>query len=605
LAATFFLTTPPTGAEAPLISKVEPPNWWAGMPDIDLQILVTGANLQNAHVKPMGHTLPARVELVSPDGRYVFLRVHLSSATRPGKYRFLLVGSKKEASFTFVVEEPLQHAGRFQGFGAEDIVYLAMPDRFADGDPATNDPPEVAHKSDRTKGRGHHGGDLAGIIRRLPYLEELGVTALWLTPIYKNLVEESYHGYWTVDYYAVEPHLADLKTYQAMVNKAHERGLKVIQDQVLNHTGPTHPWVDAPPTPGWYNGTRARHLASGHDIPVLADPGGTQHARQQILDGWFAGVLPDLNQDDPRVEQYLIQNSIWWIAKTGVDGVRLDAYPYAPRSFWARWHKAVKSCFPNLTVVGEVMDYHPDVVAFFQGGQKGFDGIDTGLDMVMDFPLCQAMRGVFAGKEKMSALAAVLRHDRLYPNPANLMTLYGNHDISRLATLAHGDVRRLKLANVFLLTCRGIPQLYYGDEIGMEGGEDPDNRRDFPGGFPGDPRSAFDSGQRTDKEKELLAHWKQWIDLRKKLPALRKGTQHHLHVDNDVYVFLRSYQSERVIVALSKAAKRRTVDVPVGPELKGAGRFVSLLDGATLAVEENKLRLTLPPWQAGIWQARP
>jgi glycosidase len=305
------------------------------------------------------------------------------------------------------------------------------------------------------------------------------------------------------------------------------------------------------------------------------------------------------------VEQYLIQNSLWWIARTGVDGVRLDAYPYAPRSFWARWHRAIKSCFPGLRVVGEIMNDNPDVVAFFQGGHTGFDGIDTGLDMVMDFPLCRAMRGVFAGKDKMSALTDVLRQDRLYADAANLMTLYGNHDISRLATLAGGEVRRLKLANAYLLSCRGIPQLYYGDELGLEGGEDPDNRRDFPGGFAGDPRSAFDPAQRTDKEKELLAHWKQWARLRQQLPALRKGSQHHLHVDSDVYVFLRTHQSERVIVALSKAARRKSIDVVFGPELKGVHKLISPLDGSTVAIEDNRIRLTLAPWDAALWQARP
>jgi glycosidase len=438
----------------------------------------------------------------------------------------------------------------------------------------------------------------------LPYLQELGVTALWLTPIYQNGRGDSYHGYWVADYYRIDSHLGELADFRRLVDRAHELGIKVIQDQVLNHTAPDHPWVKDAPTDSWWNGTRQNHLNNDYNIAALADRWACPVTRRPPLEGWFAGQLPDLNQNDPHVERYLIQNSLWWIAETGIDGIRLDAYPYVPRSFWRNWHREVGAQFPKLTAVGEVFHESPSVVSFFQGGRAGYDGIDTSLPALCDFPLAEALRGVLSGKQKMSSLPAILEQDRLYPNPAYLVTFVGNHDMSRLATLVKQDVAKIKLAHAILLTCRGVPQLYYGDEIGLSGEGDPDNRRDFPGGFPGDSHSAFDPAQRTETEKQIIEHWKAWVKVRKSNPALCRGELVTLFADDDAWISLRRTREEQVVVVLSKSAQPRRIQFPAPKNLWNA-RSLELLAGTGVDARlSEKLEINLSPMAAAVWRIK-
>ena len=439
-----------------------------------------------------------------------------------------------------------------------------MPDRFSDGDPSNDDPAVSRGEFNRAKPDRYHGGDFQGIINHLPYLKSLGVTALWITPIYDNVNNlgarepnpadpiGDYHGYGAVDFYGVEEHFGTLALLRELVQKAHALGLKVIQDQVANHTSPFHPWLADPPTPTWYNGTPAHHLDNNWDIPTLADLHAAPALQKTPLEGWFVNYLPDLNQNDPEVARYEIQNTLWWLGTAGFDGVREDTMCYVPRAFWQKWSAALRRQFPQAETVGEVNNGDIGVASFFQGGRTEPDGIDTGVRSLFDFPLYYPLRRVFAQGQPIRDVAYMLGRDTLYADPTRLVTFLGLHDDPRFLHEDGATVEGLKLAQTFLLTTRGIPMLYYGDEIGMNGGPDPDNRRDFPGGWPGDPLNAFTAEGRTSEQNDIWNHVQTLTHLRQSLPALRRGTLTNLYVSEQQYAYARQMKTgDAVVVALN------------------------------------------------------
>lgn len=420
-------------AAPPSVVKVEPPDWPSEDRATAVRILVTGRNLAGARVDA---TFPTKRLAVSPTGTHLFVDLQLPAHAKPGSYPIRVRTTDGNATAPFAIVAPLPASGRFQGFSPDDVIYLMMPDRFANGDPSNDDPAVSRGMYDPAKPRYYHGGDFRGIINRLPYLKDLGVTAVWLTPIYDNvnhlnerqkvdgLPIADYHGYGASDFYAVEEHFGTFDEFRELVDRAHALGIKVIQDQVANHTGPYHPWVQDPPTGTWFHGTEARHVAETWRTWTLIDPHATPATRSSTLDGWFVDVLPDLNQDDPEVARYLIQNTLWWIARTGIDGIRQDTVPYVPSSFWHDWNAAIHERYPNVRVVGEIYDTDPALPAFFQGGRAGFDS-------VFDFPLQDAIARVFTGKAPVRELPKMLAHDGLYPDPDRLVTFIGLHDMAR------------------------------------------------------------------------------------------------------------------------------------------------------------------------------
>ncbi len=363
---------------------------------------------------------------VSENGTYVFVDLHIPPTVPAGDYSLQLRTGAETTSVPFRIDAPLNPSGRFAGFSPDDVIYLIMPDRFANGDVSNDDPAVSKGLYGRSKSHLYHGGDLQGIIDHLPYLKELGVTALWLTPIYDNnnhmgvdafhpeRAVSDYHGYGTTDYYGVEEHFGSLALLRKLVDEAHRAGIKVIQDQVANHCGPTHPWVHDPPTATWFNGSAAHHLTETFNLWNLVDPHASADLIAPVLNGWFADALPDLNQDDPEVRTYEIQNALWWVGEAGFDGIRQDTLPYVPRSFWSAWSKALKAQYPNLRAVGEVLDPNPAITSYFQGG-RNHDGIDSGIDTVFDYPVYFALRDVFAHGRHLEDLIKMVANDGLYP----------------------------------------------------------------------------------------------------------------------------------------------------------------------------------------------
>ena len=576
-------------AQAPEILKVDPPSWWTRSSVNPVRVMISGKNFQGARVRVDGMIGTPKI---NAQGTHIFVDVFIPPNAQPGK-RTISVGS---ARASFEVLRPLNRAGRFQGFSPDDVLYLIMIDRFADGDPSNNEP-----IYDRKNKFYYHGGDLQGVIDHLPYLKELGVTAIWLTPWYDNydrlnqieLKEDKpstgFHGYNPQDFYGVEEHFGTHAKLRELVETAHRSGIKIIQDQVMNHTGPYHPWVDDPPTATWFNGTKAKHLNNVFQTWVLHDPRAVELLKRETMEGWFLDFLPDLNQHDPQVSRYLIQNTLWWIGTTGLDGIRMDTWQYVPNSFWRDWTRAVKREFPNFKVVGEVKDGDVVHTSFFQGGRVRFDGIDSGLDSLLDFPLFYPIRQAFAEGKAVDEIPKTLAKDYLYTNSEILVTLLGGHDDGRFMSEKGATLAGLKLANAFVLTTRGVPQLYYGDEIALEGGDEPTTRGDFPGGFPGDKRNAFTAGGRTKDEQELFEFIRRLTTLRREIEPLKSGSLVNLYVAEQQYAYARVLRHSAVVMVFNNDEKSAAFEFDISrigietnyvmQDRLGVSRDISVRDG--------------------------
>jgi neopullulanase len=582
--------------QAPAVHKIEPPNWWVDFRS-DLSLLLTGENLSGAQVVTASKAVKILGSDASANGHYLFVRLQILSST-PSTVLLDVNSASGSTSVRLPLLSRADSHGRFGGFSPDDVIYLIMPDRFADGDLSNDKPPGptgvYGRSYDRNNAMAYHGGDLRGIQQHLSYLHDLGATALWLTPVWKN-TDSDYHGYHVVDFYALDDHMGSMQDYQSLVADAHRLGMKVLIDYVVNHTGPHHPWANDPPTPTWFHGTPEHHLAPAYTFDGLVDPHASPREYINTLDGWFAGKLPDLNPDDPELAIYLAQNAMWWTEIAQLDGFRLDTFPYSTRTFWRGWHERLHQVYPQINDVGEVSDSDPAITAFFEGGRKQFDDIDSGLATVFDFPLESALRDVVIRSAPIQKIVDVLRSDELYPHPEMLVTFIGNHDKPRFVSETGSNPAKLKAAFSLLLTLRGVPQIYSGDEIGMPGGEDPDNRRDFPGGFPGDPHNAFTAGERTPEQQEIFTYVQSLLVLRKAHPALRTGKQWHIGWDNNYYAFLRESNEEKLMVIYNNAPKTLDLNIPIdNTPLETAHRLQAIFGSASAKLEAGKVRVSLP-----------
>jgi glycosidase len=548
-------------AQAPTIDKIDPPGWWAGLPDP--MLLVHGENLGGAQFAVSGRGVTLQRMQASANGHWAFLWLRTKNA---GAQQIAITARNDNgrAHRWFALAERSHSEHAHLGFSPADVLYLIMTDRFARSGEAD------AQALERDKPRGWHGGNLAGITQHLDYLQQLGVTAVWTTPVASNgAMPESYHGYAATDLYAVDSHFGTLADYRRLSDALHARGMKLVIDLVPNHLGVQHQWVKDPPTREWFHGTLEHHIGAQYDFAQLVDPHAPHAAWRAITDGWFTDAMPDLNQENPLVAAYLIENALWWVETAQIDGIRLDTFPYVSRAFWHQFHAALHAAYPQVTTVGEVFNGDAEITSFFAGGATRH-GIDTGLDTPFDFPVYFALRNVLIDGKPMSELARVLRQDALYPHAERLVTFLGNHDTMRFFTAAHESAAKLKLALGLVATMRGMPQIYSGDEIAMPGGDDPDNRRDFPGGFAGDAHNAFNAGGRSAVEQDVFAWTAALLALRKAHPVLQTGLQQNLAASDDVFAFVRAsddhgcspdHTQERVLVIVNKSAESRPLDL--------------------------------------------
>jgi len=605
--------------DAPVVKKVEPPNWWVGLTP-EVMLLLSGRNLQATHAScNLPEVIVGRTQS-SAQGDHLFVWLKLAADLRSGTAVCRITTANGQTSFELPIAARSQILGRNQGLTLDDVIYLIMPDRFANGDPLNDEPAEFPGSHDRSKPRAYHGGDLRGIEQHLDYLKDLGVTTLWLTPVVKNGGAQSYHGYGAVDLYAVDPHLGTLADYQELVQAAHKQHMKVLFDVVPNHVGPRNPWVVHPPMPDWFHGTPEHHLRaeSGVKPPfygqpekkqitndafeALADPHTPPQLRRSLTEGWFAGILPDMNTENPVAVQYLAQNSIWWAELSGLDGYRIDTFPYVSRIFWEQWHTALRKIYPRLSTIGEVFHPDPTVTSFFQGGRTGWDGVDTQLTTLFDFPLYFTMRDVLLKAAPVGKLANVLRQDALYPHPDFLVPFFANHDTTRFSGNPQGTPARLKLAFGLICTVRGIPEIYYGDELGMPGGDDPDNRRDFPGGWTEDPRNAFQKQGRTPEQQDIHEFVRSLLLLRAQHPALRRGKLWSLASDDTTFVFLRETEEEKLLVAYHAGGSPREMSLSVEDTSAEKCTGIAPLFGAGQTELEGKIiKLHLPAESVSVF----
>jgi glycosidase len=598
----------PGTSGAPCIDKIDPPNWWVGMPDP--MLLVHGSGMAGTQFTLRGNGVALQRTQISANGHWAFLWLTTAHA-RPQT----LVISAGSAHASYKLGERNRDPHAHAGFSAKDVMYLIMPDRFARGSTAPYPPGD-----DRAAPRGWHGGDLAGIEQHLDYLKQLGVTTVWTTPVASNAgMSGSYHGYAATDLYAVDPHLGTLADYRRLSDALHARDMKLVIDLVPNHIGLKHPWIADPPAPDWLHGTVANHRALVYKFYELLDPHAPPADWRDNIDGWFSSEMPDLNQENPLVARYLIQNALWWAETANLDGIRLDTFPYVSRFFWHDFHAALHAAFPHLTTVGEIYHRDPEVTSFFAGGaaHDGAEGdIDTGLDTPFDYPLCFALRDVLTQGKPMTELTGILRQDALYPHPERLVTFIGNHDLPRFLTEANGSIPMLKLGVGLLATLRGMPELYTGDEIGMTGGPDPDNRHDFPGGFPGDPHNAFTAAGRTPTQEEIF-HWTSaLLAYRAAHNELKTGIEQNLYADANSFAFVRGADaagcdshrvSERLLVVANKSEKNQSLELPVSnTALAGCSSFEAapVTPGEQPQLSNGKLHIEEPAESITVYAVR-
>lgn len=539
---------------------MEPPHWWVGMHDPQLQLMIHGPNAAKWEITVADDVVPivSSVSLDSPN--YLFVTLDLANAS-PGDLQLEL---KKPDGQTLRHGYPLlPRSSVRRGFSPADVIYLITPDRFANGDPDNDSVEGYADGLDRKAPYGRHGGDLQGIIDRLDYMKSMGYTQIWLNPILENAQpEHSYHGYAQTDLYQVDPRFGDNALYRELVNEARERGIGVIQDIVLNHIGSGHPWMQDLPASDWINhgGT---FVPTTHRRESLHDPHAAPSDVAAFQDGWFVPTMPDLNQRNPHLARYLIQHTLWWIEYAGLSGLRIDTFPYPDRDFTFAWANAVLAEYPNINIVGEEWSLNPAIIAYWQGTRD-----KPGVPSMMDFPLHDGLiRALNAEEEAWDAgwvsLYSAIANDFQYPAPENLVTFVDNHDMSRIYTLLNEDYDLYRMAMAFLLTSRGVPQLFYGDEILMSNtGTDSHGviRSDFPGGWSGDTTNGFTGEGHSEKAVDAQDFVRKLANWRASAKAVTDGELTHFAPDNGVYVYFRHHPEQTVMVAMNRNAEATEID---------------------------------------------
>lgn len=547
---------------------VEPPFWWIGMKTSTIQILFHNKSVNlsdySAEIKFEGILLKEVKKVENP--HYLFLTLEIAPNVSAGKIPIRFTSGKKSLTYEYELKNRSTDRNRIQGFNASDVVYLIMPDRFANGDPKNDSIPGMYEGAHRDKPESRHGGDIKGITDHLDFIKELGVTAIWLNPVLENNQKKSsYHGYAITDLYNVDRRFGGNTAYLDFINKSHQMGLKVIQDMVMNHIGNDHWLMHDLPEKTWIH-QFPEFTRSNYQGNVVSDPYQTQYDAMRMNDGWFDNTMPDVNQENPLFATYLIQNTLWWIEYAGIDGIRMDTHPYPDKHFMSRWAKAVLDEYPSFNIVGEVWINSVATTAYWQKGMKNKDGYESNLPTVTDFPFCftmpQALNEPTGWDTGMRRLYTLLSQDFIYPDPNNNLTFLDNHDMTRFFLSVNRDIRKLKMALTFLLTTRGIPQIYYGTELLMDGdgGYHPNVRLDFPGGWQGDSKNAFTKEGRTPEQNEIFDFMKTLLNWRKSQSVIHTGKLTHYIPEDNIYVYFRYNESRKIMVIMNGNTTAKSLD---------------------------------------------
>lgn len=570
----------------------EPAFWWSGMKNPELQLMVYGENIASFRpsVSYPGVKLKSSVALESPNYLLVYLDVENA---QPGTFDITFTKDKKQIKMPYELKARKKDACKIKGFDSSDVLYLIMPDRFANGDPSNDNlVMKTAYKTDRNDPSARHGGDLAGIEKHLDYIEDLGVTAIWLNPVLENDMQGgSYHGYATTNYYRVDPRFGTNEDYVRLIDKTHAKGMRVVMDMIFNHCGSDHIWMKDVPSKDWFNNLD-KYVETSHVKEVYFDPYASEYDTKRMVDGWFVPSMPDLNQRNPHVATYLIQNSIWWIEYSGVDGIRQDTYPYADYKMMVDWCNAIYREYPDYNIVGEAWMNQTMGTAFWQKDSKLNERGNTMLKSVMDFRLMGLSHSAFFGDAGgMQALYEHLAYDYAYADIYNVLRFLDNHDTDRFLPAMPEKLDAFKQGIAFMLTIPGIPQFYYGTELLMNGTKQKGDgyiRLDVPGGWPGDAVNQFESSGRTDIQNEAWNYMQKLLKWRKGNEVIAKGKMKHFVPQNGVYVYARNLNGKQVVVIMNGNAKESVLPLDRYDEiLKGYASGKDVITGKVVNLQKE------------------
>jgi glycosidase len=585
------------------VKVLEPAFWWADMKNPELQILVYGDKIAESNVRITSKHAVLRETVKLENPNYLILYVDISNA-KPENFDIVFTNGKLRKTMPYEIKKRKDGSAERQGFSAKDVMYLIMPDRFANGDMSNDVIPGMReNKVDRTQQYARHGGDFKGMMNNLDYLADLGVTTIWLTPVLENDMERaSYHGYSTTDYYRVDRRFGTNEDYVKLVEEANKKGMKMVMDMIFNHCGTEHFFFKDRPSSDWFNFSDG-FVQTTYRTAVQYDPYRSDHDFKMAIDGWFVRTMPDLNQRNRHVAKYLIQNSIWWIEYVGLQGIRQDTYPYADYDMMAQWCVEVMNEYPNFNIVGEAWLNNNVGVSFWQRNSRLAFPRNSHLKSVMDFPLRDITAKVFLEETRgwdggLYKIHDYLSQDIVYADPMNLLVFLDNHDITRFfRTEADINIDVYKQAVAFILTTRGIPQIYYGTEILMWGDAADGHghlRKNFPGGWEGDERNAFTAEGRTDLENEAWNFTRKLLQWRKNNDVIAKGELKHFIPQNGVYVYERSYNGKSVIVLINGTNSEQNLPLKDYQEILSKTSAKDVISGQIVNLDLNSSLNFLP-----------
>ena len=550
------------------IQHVEPLNWWVGMAQKELQIAIHGKNISETEpvINYEGVSISRKVLTDNPN--YIFLYVNIEPTTKPGTMTIRFEKNKKRvASYKYELKARKENSALRESFSSKDAVYLLMPDRFVNGDPKNDNVKGYHQKVDRSNLGERHGGDLKGVIEKVPYIADLGCTALWITPFYDNNdTQFSYPHYSAGDYYKVDPRMGTNEDYKNLADSCHKYGVKLIIDVVPNHCGSSHWWCGDLPAENWFH-KWPNFTGSNYRMTAWTDPHASDIDKKILQDGWFAGNMPDLDLTNPELFRYLSQAYIWWIEYADVDGIRVDTYPYNDINVAANWIKTFRDEYPNMNIVGECWVKSPLEISYYQSGNNNKDGFDSQLPSVMDFVLKDHLHAAFNERESwdfgMARFYAHYAQDFAYPDVDNIMNFLDNHDIDRFSTAVKRDAKKYKMGIAMLITTRGYPQIYAGTEIMIDGipGNYEGHRFDFPGGWAEDERNAFTKEGRTDVENDIFNYTRALLNYRKTATALHNGKMKQFIPYDGIYFYARYNEDQTVLCIFNNEEADRKISL--------------------------------------------